>query len=477
MGKSRRMAKKPWWQAFLRERKKEELKKRVAQIEKEREEALSAGRSNDGSDNDREKNASAKERDRRRYHGGGHSRGGRPHSKPSVKCHEPCLVVSAPKSAHGLQIPVWIFDNMVDSIEGAPAEGGTVYVVSKSGKFLGSAIYNSQSKIRARLFSLEQVEFSDAYIEAAIIAAWKRRRAFFQLEDSFRAVFSESDGLPGVIADKLGTVLVVQLLTLAADKHREAILSALQALYDPKVIVVRDDIPVREKEGLPVSEPSVMGELELPHAIELDGITYFCDPVHGQKTGLFLDQRINRKLLGSFVSGKRVLDLYCHVGGWGFVAAKQGAAEVVAVDSSSPAIELARRGAEANQFTNIRFECVDVFDFLSQALKAREEFDVVVCDPPAFAKSHKHLEEAERTYLSLNYRAMKLVAPHGFLITCSCSQVLSDEHFGLILSTAARNAARRFQRIARGSQPPDHPVLVGFPESEYLKCWVLQRLE
>jgi len=394
------------------------------------------------------------------------------------RCPRPALVVQGRKSPQGLQIPVWIYDTAILGTSGNCADGETVAVFSKSGKFLGSAIFNSASKIRARLFSYDMTSFDDDYVEHAIIRAWNRRRTHYDVNDSCRVVFSESDGLPGLIVDKLGDVLVIQSLTLAIERRLEVIIRTLRALFAPKATVTRRDSPYRVREGLEVADPEVVGELKQPLAVELDGVTYFCDPLHGQKTGMYLDQRLNRRLLKPYAAGKRVLDLFCHVGGWALAAAKAGATRVLGVDSASPALELARRAASVAEWSHVEFVESDVFDFLEE--KRNElagSFDVVVCDPPAFAKSQKHLAEAERAYLSLNYRAMKILPVGGLLVTCSCSQHLSEEHFQLILETAARNARMRFQIVALGGQPPDHPVLLGFPESRYLKCVFLQRIE
>ncbi|MGB9691254.1 MAG: class I SAM-dependent rRNA methyltransferase [Candidatus Sumerlaeaceae bacterium] len=390
----------------------------------------------------------------------------------------PCLVVEGKKSPHGTQIPIWIYDNAIVHVEGTPTDGDAAAVVSKSGKFFGAAVFNSASKIRARLFSYDLRPFDNDYIEQAIIGAWNRRRVHFALEDSFRVIFSEADGVPGLIVDKLADVLVIQILTLAVERRSDVVIRTLQALFAPRALIIRRDAPSRAKEGLDVKEPEIFGELELPHAVEQDGIRYFCDPVHGQKTGLYLDQRFNRRLLLPWVHRKKVLDLFCHVGGWALVAAKAGAEHVVGVDSARPAIELARRSVQAAGFEQVEFVESDVFDFLDSLRQQRDrQFDVIIADPPAFAKSQKHLPEAERAYLSLNYRAMKLLPVGGTLVTCSCSQHLSEEHFQLLLQTAARNARMRFQLMARGGQPPDHPELLGFPESRYLKCLFLRRIE
>lgn len=371
----------------------------------------------------------------------------------------------------------WIYDNMVITppTAGAELDGSTVAVIDDSGKFLGSAIYNSQSRIRGRIFSLAAKKFNADYVRSAVEAAIRRRAAQFDPADSYRLVFADSDALPGVVADKIADVVVVQLLTLAADRQSEAILSALQDLISPRGIVVRRDIRVREKEGLPVAEPQVIGQVPDTIPVHQDGFAVYADLLTGQKTGLFLDQRFNRRLIKAWCRDARVLDLYCHAGAWSFTAALAGAREVIGVDSSAPACALAQRAATENAQNQVRFVTADVFDFLDK--DGAEQFDVIISDPPAFAKTRAHVPQALKGYLSLNYRCMKKLKPGGILVSCSCSQYVGVDEFESMLTTAARNARMQFQLLVRAGQPPDHPILLGFPESEYLKCFLLQRME
>lgn len=366
---------------------------------------------------------------------------------------------------------------MVAAQAGEITNGGTVYLYDINSKFLGSAIYNENSRIRARLFSLEHKEFGPEYLSEAIGAAVERRRPFFTDEDSYRVVFSDADFVPGLIVDKLGKILVVQLLTLAADTHADAIIADLEKRFSPEGIVIKRDMPIREKEGLEIKDAEIRGEVVPPIRLEVDGVTVLADPLGGQKTGLFLDQRFNRRLVKRWCEGKRVLDLFCYAGAWAIMAAQAGASDVVAVDSSEDAIKLGEQAVEANGITNVHFVKADCFEYVSEAVEKKRHFDVVVCDPPAFAKSRKHVTDAVKAYLSLNYRAMKLLHKGGILVTCSCSQHVSSGEFEEMLETASRNARMQFHMLERAGQPPDHPVLLGFPESEYLKCYVLQRVE
>ncbi len=399
---------------------------------------------------------------------------------PKVEHDLPQITVSFEHTRSTRQRYYWIYDNMVKTEPSGLSAGDTVAVADVRGRFLGSAIYNQNSRIRARLFSVLPVLFDEEYCRRAVVAAVERRRKNYGADNSYRVVFADSDRLPGVIADLIGGVLVVQLLTFAADRFGETIVQTLQEQLSPRATVVRRDAAVRQKEGLPVRAPETTGTFENPVVVEQDGFVVHADLLAGQKTGLFLDQRENRRLIFPYCKNARVLDLFCYVGAWSFSAARAGAREVLGIDVSANAVDLARKGAESNHFENVRFEAVDAFDYVSEKAKegeGREQFDVVVCDPPAFAKTAQHVNEAIKGYLSLNYRCMKLLPMGGVLATSSCSQHVSIQEFEGMLSTAARNANMQFQVLVRTGQPPDHPVLLGFPETEYLKCLLLQRVE
>lgn len=364
---------------------------------------------------------------------------------------------------------------MVAETSGQVVDGETVYVYDWKKKFLGSAIYNSASKIRARLFSLDRCAFDAGYVVAALKAAIGRRLAMFDAADSFRVAYSDADFLPGVIADKIGPYLIIQLLTLAADRRAGVIVQTLEDVFSLDGVVVVRDTNVRTKEGLALEKHEIRGHVPEVVTVSQDGYHLCADLIGGQKTGLFLDQRFNRRLLAPFCRGKRVLDLFCHTGAWAFTAAAAGASEVVGVDSSESAIALASKGAELNGFEQVSFREDDVFDFM--AAQGSGQFDAIVCDPPAFAKTRRHVPEAVRAYLSLNYRAMKLLPVGGILATCSCSHYVTPDEFDKMLQMAARNARMQFQVVSRGGQSPDHPILLGFSESEYLKCVLLRRVQ
>lgn len=405
------------------------------------------------------------------------SKGSRPTYNPQTDAKS--LIVTLDDTNNVPVRLVWIYDSMVGELpDGEPSAGDTVFVYDQNNRFTGSAIYNPNSRIRARIFSLTRRKFDEAYLRDAIEKAISTRRQLGLLNESCRAISGEGDGIPGLIADKIGDYLVVQPLTYAVDRHLPFIVDQLNSQLAPAGIVVRKDVPIRAKEGLSVEEPTIHGEVPERVKVSEEGCIMFANPAGGQKTGLFLDQRLNRAVLKPFSKDARVLDLFCHVGGWAMRAAKYGASEVIGVDSSESALELARSGATANGFENVTFVEDDVFEYLRKLDSEPESlFDVIVCDPPAFAKTRAHYEEAFRAYLSLNYLVMKKLKPGGVLITCSCSQAVSTNEFNEALLTSARNARMQFQVIEKRGAPQDHPVLLGLPESEYLKCFVMRRIE
>ena len=391
----------------------------------------------------------------------------------------PRLVVSNEQTRDPRVRTQWFFDNMVLRTENQPRDGESVDLSDTRGKFLGSAIYNSHSRIRARLFSLEHKTWNAAYVREAVNAAVRRRMSFFRSGESMRLIFGDADFLPGVVADRLGDVIVIQLLTMAADRMVDAIVAELEEILKPSGFVLQLGSHLREKEGLPILPNRIIGDVPAHVWVPQDGFGLVADPVGGQKTGLFLDQRFNRRLVAPWAGGRRVLDLFCHVAGWGISALTQGADHATCVDVSADALRLAAESAERNGFSEDRISFVqsDVFDFIDDASDKNLLWDLIITDPPAFAKNAHVMESALRGYYSLNYRSMKLLAPNGLLVACSCSQVVSEETFEECLETAARNARMNFQIVARGGQSPDHPILLGFPESRYLKCLVLQRVE
>ena len=364
----------------------------------------------------------------------------------------------------------WIFSNEIATLDG-PAEAGTAVVVSAAdGQLLGTAYYNPHSLIAARLLSrrLESIDTPAFFIERLRAALPYRQRLCGDLP-ALRLVHGEADGLPGLVVDRYGEVLSVQLLTAGIEARRAAIIEALVTVCAPRAIVARNDSASRELEGLPRTVELLYGELPLEVPVTINGLSFGVDVTGGQKTGLFLDQRENCRRLDGLVAGAEVLDLFCYAGAWSLHAARYGAAAVTGVDVSSGAVALARGNAARNGLDErCTFVAADVFDFLRRERQRR--FDVVILDPPAFIKSRKHLEEGVKGYLTVNRRALELVAPGGVLVTCSCSHHLERDRFLTVIAQAARQAGRNVRLAALSGAGADHPVLPACPETDYLKC-------
>lgn len=371
----------------------------------------------------------------------------------------------------------WVFSNEIASFgERAPKfePGELVRVADARGRLLGVAYYNPHTLIAARLLSREARPIDRDFFAARLTAARRLRDRHLPGADACRLVFGESDGLPGVVVDRYGPVAVVQPLTAGMERLLPLALEALEALLAPAGVVVRRDAGIRGLEGLPIAEPEVRGRVEAPLVIEVGGLAFEVDPLRGQKTGFFLDQRVNHGRVDRVAPGARVLDAFCYGGAFGLRAARAGAREVLFVDSSAEALATARRNAERNGLAaRCRFEQADAFDRLAALDGAGERFDLVILDPPAFARSRKQLAGARRGYKEINRRAFRLLSAGGHLVTCSCSHHVDRETFREIVRDAAADAGRTALVVEAGGQSPDHPVLLGCPETDYLTCFVV----
>jgi 23S rRNA (cytosine1962-C5)-methyltransferase len=292
---------------------------------------------------------------------------------------------------------------------------------------------------------------------------------------TFRVIHGEGDFLPGLVVDKYGEYLSIQFLSYGMDARREPVIEALCKIFQPAGIVARNDVAVRQLEGLPEQVEILAGDIpELVETVE-HGLRFWVNLLAGQKTGHFLDQKDNHLLLKDHAAGKEVLDCFCYSGSWGIHAAAFGAASVTCLDISERAIALARKNAAKNSVSDrMSFEVSDAFERLRNMKGEGRRFDLIVMDPPAFVKSRKSLKEAQKGYLTINRRALELLRPDGILVTCSCSYHMEREMFRDLLSQAARQAGRTLRLLASRSQAPDHPVLLNVPETEYLKCLVVQ---
>lgn len=369
----------------------------------------------------------------------------------------------------------WIFSGAISRVEGKPANGDVVDVWNSKARFVARGIYNEKSQIQVRLLTWNPNDTIDEdFWRRRLRRAVAGRQALIEdpETDAFRLVHSEADGVPGFIADQYGTWLVVQFLSLAAERYRNTILNILVDLVAPQGIYERSDVEGREKEGLvPVTGP-VWGEVP-PDLIEIieNGHTFLVDIKLGQKTGFYLDQRENRQKATKYFRGKEILNAFAYTGAFSVYAAHAGAKRILNVDSSERSLQIAERNMRRNGFGDREdvYAVADVFEIMRAYRDNRWKFDVVILDPPKFAHSQRHVEKATQGYKDINLLAMKIIKPGGILITFSCSGAVSPDLFQKVLFGAAVDAGRPVQIIERLSQGPDHPVLLSYPESEYLK--------
>lgn len=370
----------------------------------------------------------------------------------------------------------WVFSNEIRELKGERIPGAAAEVYDVGGGFLGTGYYNPHSLIAVRILSREREEIdSPSFLRERIGRALEFRRRLYPDMSTFRVVHGEGDFLPGLVVDKYGDWLSVQILTAGMEARRGAVVEALVELFNPKGIIARNDVAVRSLEGLEERVEVLYGEV--PETVEAQehGLRFRVDLVGGQKTGHFLDQKENHLVLKGMAAGKQVLDCFSYSGSWGVHAAAFGAAEVTCLDISERAAALARENAALNGLEGVvRVEVCDAFDRLRSLKHEGRRFDVVVLDPPAFVKNKKALKEAEKGYLTINRRGLELLNDGGYLITCSCSYHMAREPFRDLLAQAARLAGRQVRVVEARSQAPDHPVLLAVPETEYLKCLVLQ---
>ena len=367
----------------------------------------------------------------------------------------------------------WVFRSDIEREDGA-ADGLPVRVLTSAGRFLAMAVYNPRSQISLRILSRRDEPIDGAFIRGRVRRALDYRRRFADL-NSCRLIFAESDGLPAVIADKFGDVIVLQILCLGMERFKGDIVDALAQELSPRGVYERNDVPVRELEGLSQQTGLLWGEV--PDRVEMqeNGVRFLVDVKEGQKTGFFLDQKENRAAIAPFVSGMRVLDCFTHTGSFALHAARYGAAEVTGVDISEHACACALENARLNGVEDrVRFECANAFDFLRAHQTAKEQYDVVILDPPAFTKTRSAVEGALRGYKEINLRGMKLTRDGGFFVTCSCSQHVTPDLFRGMLLEAQKDARVQLRQIEWRTQGRDHPILLASPETQYLKCGIFQ---
>lgn len=382
----------------------------------------------------------------------------------------------------------WVYDNEIARVEGSepvPA-GAAVRLESKRGRFLGMGLWSPRSKIRARRYSEEGIPFAEHLPRALERAIALRRRDYDFSRDSCRMVFGEADGIPGLIVDRFvgaapdgrqGSWLSIQILSAGVDAHRAAILQRLVEALAPDGVLERSDAPVLAFEGLEPSIGTLSGQVPASVDIAENGLRFRVDLAAGQKTGWFLDQAANRAAAARHAEGRRTLDAFCNQGGFALACLAAGAKSALAVDSSAPALAAVRANAEANALgERVVVREANAFDYLRELERASETFGLIILDPPAFAKNRASVDGALRGYKEINLRAMKLLDSGGILVTCSCSSWVDRDTFMGTIADAASDAHRRFRILEERSAAPDHPALLGYPESRYLKCAILQSL-
>ena len=377
-----------------------------------------------------------------------------------------------------LQGHPWVYGNEIERVEGEIEDGGLVTVVDFRGRYMGTGFYNSKSLITVRLLTHRQEEITDELIASRVKAACDYRRFVMNRPgtDSCRLIYGEADRLPGVIADRFGGVIVLQVLALGMERFTQTIADALLACEKPDCLLLQNDDAIRRKEGMECFTRVLYGTLPEENIIHENGVKLAVDVLGGQKTGYFLDQKDNHLFVRQFCKDARVLDCFSYIGAFALNAAAAGAKEVTAVDISEAAVQLIEKNAALNG-ADITAVCANCFDFLRAQVKAGEKYDVVVLDPPAFTKAHANMASACRGYKEIALSAMRLLPAGGVLATHSCSYHMPEEVFVNTVLSAAQDLHRQVRVITLRRQDIDHPVLAGYPESNYLKSLWLQMLD
>ncbi len=368
----------------------------------------------------------------------------------------------------------WAFSNEIREVTGTPQAGDLVRLLNHSGKFIGVGTYNPHSLIAVRVLTRAEEEIDFQFFRRRIESARTMRTQVYPNASAYRLIHGESDALPGLIVDVYGEFISVQTLSSGMDRRLTLIADVLESVLHPKAIVERNEVALRTLEGLPQKKGILRGTLE-PVVTEEDGIRYRVDLLEGQKTGLFLDQRENRLAIRRYAPGAHVLDCFCNDGGFALHAAAAGATEVIGVDSSGPAVMRAVQNAALNGLgEKIRFIERDAFDYLREAVDQGQAFDVIVLDPPSFARSKKTVATARKGYEEIHAYAFRLLRKGGILITASCSHHMYEETFLTLISDSCRSAGKSLVLLEWRGAAPDHPVLPAMPETRYLKCGIFR---
>jgi 23S rRNA (cytosine1962-C5)-methyltransferase len=371
----------------------------------------------------------------------------------------------------------WIFANEVNTTEGDLTGGVVADVYSHDKRFIGRGYVNPQSQIMVRLLTRNKAEVvNDQFFYNRISEAWKYRQQIGYVQNC-RLIYGEADELPQLIIDKFGDYFVIQTLALGIDVWKPAIVAALQQIFNPAGIYERNDVPVRELEGLQQQKGFLSEPFDTNITITENGVQFHVDIANGQKTGFFLDQQDNRRAIQHIVKGADVLGAFCYTGSFELNAAHYGAKSVLGLDISDKAIEMCNKNAALNNLQDVcRFEAVNAFDVLKVWAKEGRQWDVVMLDPPSFTKTRDNIQKAITGYKEINLRGIKLVKPGGFLVTSSCTNLVQPELFLEIIYMAAKDAKRKLRQVVFNAQSADHPIIRGLENTHYLKFLIVQVL-
>ena len=369
----------------------------------------------------------------------------------------------------------WIFSNEIDKVDGNVAGGEIVTVFTHDNKFIGRGYINPKSQIMVRLLTRNKNdEINEDFFYERILQCWEYRKKIDYVENC-RLVFGEADSLPQLIIDKFNDYFVIQTLALGMDVWKPTIINALNKIFNPKGIYERNDVPVREVEGMSQQKGFLSGSFDTNIIINENGLKFNVDVENGQKTGYFLDQQDNRRAIQHIVKGADVLGAFTYTGTFEIHAAHYGARSVLGFDISENAVEQANKNAALNGLENIcRFQSANAFDVLKQWSKEERKYDVVMLDPPAFTKSRETIQKAIAGYKEINLRGMKLLKPGGFLVTSSCTSLVNAEMFLETIEMAAKDVKRKLRQVCFQTQSPDHPIIRGVENTQYLKFLIVE---